>query len=77
MELELKKSLEHLYLEYYDGLYTEHQLKYMLLKLYKQSNLSDTRWAELILDAQWKHATEEDYEIKRRQLREENKEDGE
>jgi hypothetical protein len=38
---------------------------------------SDTKWSELILDAQWKHATEEDYENKRRQLREENKEDGE
>lgn len=77
MELELKKSLEQLYLDYYDGLYTEHQLKFMLLKLYKQSNLSDTRWSELILDVQWKYPTGEDYEIKQKQLREENKEDGE
>jgi hypothetical protein len=76
MELEIKKRLEHIYLDYYDGLYNEQQLKMLLMRLYKQLNMSDSKWSELILDAQWKHASEEDYEIKRRQLDEENKEDG-
>jgi hypothetical protein len=73
----IKKSLEAIYLDYYDNLYTEHQLKFMLLQLYKQCDLTDIQWSELILEAQWKHATEEDYENKRRQLDEKNKEDDE
>lgn len=77
MELEeIKQNLELLYLDYFDGLYSEHQLKIMLIKLYKQSNITDTKWSELILDAQWKYATDEDYKIKIKQLAEQNKEDG-
>jgi hypothetical protein len=71
----IKKNLEAIYLDYYDNLYTEHQLKFMLIQLYKQSNLTDSQWSELILEAQWKHATEEDYENKSRQLNEKNKDD--
>ncbi|MEH7131409.1 hypothetical protein V7103_24875 [Neobacillus drentensis] len=73
----IRKSLEAIYLDYYDNLYTEYQLKFMLLQLFKQYDLTDSQWSELILEAQWKHATEEDYENKRRQLVEENKEDDE
>jgi hypothetical protein len=73
----IRKDLEAIYLDYYDNLYTEHQLKFMLLQLYKQCNLTESQWSELILEAQWIHATEEDYENKRRQLVEENKEDDE
>jgi hypothetical protein len=49
----------------------------MLLQLYKQCDLTNSQWSELILEAQWKHATEEDYEDKRRQLEDKNKEDDE
>lgn len=62
------KSLESIYLDYYDGLYTEAQLKFMLNELHKQTAFSISEWSEMILDAQWKYATEEDYEIKRQQL---------
>ncbi|MEY8752899.1 hypothetical protein [Alkalicoccobacillus gibsonii] len=39
--------------------------------------VTDEQWTNLILDAQWKHATDEDYDIKRQQLPEDNKEDDE
>jgi hypothetical protein len=77
MELEeVKQNLESLYIDYFDALYSEHQLKMMLLKLYKQSKITDIKWSELILDAQWKYATAEDYNVKIKQLAEQNKEDG-
>ncbi|WP_226582572.1 hypothetical protein [Halobacillus litoralis] len=61
MELEeVKQNLESLYIDYFDGLYSEHQLKMMLLKLYKQSKMTGT----------------EDYNVKIKQLAEPNKEDG-
>jgi hypothetical protein len=65
---EIVKNLEAIYSDYYDGLYTESQLKHLLLKLYKNTNVSSTRWSEMTLDAQWKYATEEDYEVKRKQI---------
>jgi hypothetical protein len=37
-------------------------------------NIDSSEWAEMILEAQWKSATEEDYELKRKQL-EQNNED--
>lgn len=74
---EIKKNLENLYLDYYDGLYSEKQLKIVLLNLYKQLDITDLHWAELILDAQWKHATDQDYEDKINQLKEETREEEE
>lgn len=72
---QIRVNLEALYLDYYDGLYTEQQLKYMLLKLYKVANIDSNEWSEMILDAQWKYATEEDYELKRKQLEQNDDED--
>jgi hypothetical protein len=71
---EIKINLEAIYLDYYDGLYNEIQLKHMLKKLYIKANVDISEWSEMILDAQWRHATEEDYENKRRELEEEEKE---
>ncbi|OIJ11335.1 hypothetical protein BKP37_15780 [Anaerobacillus alkalilacustris] len=71
----VQENLEWIYLDYFDGLYSEKQLKLMLLKLYKKTNLTDKVWSELILAAQWRHASEEDYELKKLQLRAEYKED--
>ena len=48
--------------------YMHLQLKTMLLNLYKKCNVSSSQWSELILDAQWRHATEQDYENKIKQL---------
>ncbi|MCP3742475.1 hypothetical protein [Rossellomorea sp. BNER] len=44
--------------------------------MYKQCSIPDTKWSELILDAQWKYAIEKDYQDKIKQLNEQNKEDG-
>lgn len=60
--------LESIYLDYYDGLYTEYQLKMILKKLYKEVNIDINTWSEMILDAQWKYASEKDYDEKRMQL---------
>ncbi|MEB2492938.1 hypothetical protein SOP93_17395 [Peribacillus frigoritolerans] len=68
------KNLESIYLNYYDGLYTNLQLKQMLLNLYKKCDLPTAHWSNLILEAQWKYATEQDYAEKRKQL-EQNRED--
>jgi homospermidine synthase len=46
----------------------------MLKKLYLDSNIPINEWSEMLLDAQWKNATEVDYEINRQQLVEEEKE---
>lgn len=72
---QIKKNLEAIYLDYYDGLYTDNQLKTMLLNLYKQSNVTSPQWSELILDAQWKYATDKDYENKIKQLEQESREE--
>mgnify|MGYP001274114372 CR=1 FL=1 len=66
---EIKKNLEAIYIDFYDGLYNESQLKHMLLKLYKKSNVSSSEWSEMVLDAQWKNATEKDYAEKRNQIK--------
>ena len=65
---EITKNLESIYHDYYDGLYTDGQLKIMLKKLHVQSNVNISEWSELILDAQWKYATNEDYQHKRNEL---------
>ncbi|MED4462726.1 hypothetical protein [Metabacillus fastidiosus] len=66
---QVRKNLEAIYTDYFDGLYNEFQLKQMLLKLYKQTNLPSTIWSDMILAAQWKNATEEDFERKRQQIK--------
>lgn len=73
---ELMRSLESLYVDYYDGLYNDEQLKLMLKKLYSQVNINETEWSDLVLDAQWKHATEEDYMQKRHQIALESQNEG-
>lgn len=65
---DVKINLEALYIDYYDGLYSEQQLKLMLMKIFHNSDISVDKWSELVLDAQWKHATEADFEAKRAQL---------
>lgn len=65
---EVQTHLEALYIDYYDGLYTDQQLKQMLTKLYKSVDLTSQEWSEMILDAQWKYASDRDYELKRLQL---------
>lgn len=62
---EIQKRLEKIYLDYFDGLYTDHQLKFMLSQLFKQCEVPEGQWSNIILDAQWKYGTEEDYEIKK------------
>ncbi len=74
---EIRDNLEAIYLDYFDGLYTDQQLKMMLLNLYKKCDIDITEWSELILDAQWKHATDQDYKDKIKQLKEDNKEEDE
>lgn len=69
-ENDLKACLEGIYQDYFDGLYNDHQLKIMLKQLYLDSNIPINKWSEMLLDAQWKHASEEDYEIKRKELEE-------
>ncbi|WP_127484297.1 hypothetical protein [Paenibacillus ehimensis] len=69
---EIKRNLEALYIDYYDGLYSERQLKFLLKRAYKKYNVPIDQWSELILEAQWKHATETDYGLKRAQLAKES-----
>lgn len=64
----MKVHLEAIYIDYFDGFYSGHQLKQMLTKLYCEANIPIDKWSELILDSQWKHATEQDYEEKRQQI---------
>ncbi|MCR2805385.1 hypothetical protein [Paenibacillus soyae] len=68
MKDEMMTKLETIYADYYDGLYSEDQLKTMLKRLYSESQIDITKWSEMLLDAQWKYATEEDYRNKREQL---------
>jgi hypothetical protein len=42
----------------------------MLTKLYKKANIGISEWSEMILEAQWKNASEAEYEQKRKQLTE-------
>lgn len=72
---EIMKHLETIYIDYFDGLYNESQLKFMLLNLYKKVDINISEWSEMLLEVQWKHATEEDYEKKRQQLAEFDTED--
>lgn len=68
---EVNKNLDSIFLDYYEGLYNERQIKLMLLKLYNEVDIEISKWSEMILDAQWKYASEEDYIKKRLQLIEE------
>ncbi|MEH7108844.1 hypothetical protein [Bacillus sp. JJ1764] len=67
---DIMKNLESIYTDYFDGLFNINQLKFMLNKLHKQTDIEINEWAEMLLDAQWKNATEDDYEKKRQQLKE-------
>ncbi|WLR42623.1 hypothetical protein LC087_18400 [Bacillus carboniphilus] len=49
---ELKINLEAIFLDYYDGLYNELQLKHMLKKLYIKENFDNSEWSEMVLGAQ-------------------------
>ncbi|WP_017754068.1 hypothetical protein [Calidifontibacillus oryziterrae] len=64
----IMKKLEAIYTDYFDGLYCTNQLKFMLNMLHKKTDIGIQEWAEMLLDAQWKNATEEDYESKRKEL---------
>lgn len=73
MEIEdIQKSLDTIYLDYYDGLYYDRHLKMLLKNLYSHLDIPIEEWSELLLDAQWKYATEDDFETKRKQIIEEN-----
>ncbi|MGG1639100.1 hypothetical protein [Paenibacillus sp. NRS-1760] len=73
---ELIQHLEAIYIDYYDGLMNSTQLKITLLRLQRIFNSTNaSEWSEMILDAQWKHAIEEDYEKKRRQIAEDTLDD--
>lgn len=68
--------LVNIYTDYFDGLYSEHQLKFMLRKLHKEyPQLSSNEFAQLCLDAQWENATEKDYEETRKRNAESTDED--
>jgi hypothetical protein len=59
--------LVNIYTDYFDGLYSEQQLKFMLKKLHNEyPQLSSNEFAQLCLDAQWENATEKDYEETRK-----------
>lgn len=64
--------LVNIYIDYFDGLCTKEQLKFMLRKLHKTyPQISSNEFTQLCLDAQWENATEEDYE-KTRKINEES-----
>lgn len=72
---EIIQNLEALYVDYYDGLYNDQQLKMMLKKLMLENpHVPSSEWSEIILDAQWKYASEKDYAKKRFELAFENQE---
>lgn len=73
---EIRATLESLYNEYYDGLYSEEQLKAELKTLYLGISISADEWSELILDAQWKNASEKDYLDKKIQIAQESNRGG-
>lgn len=65
-----------IYTDYFDGLYTEQQLKFMLRKLHiEYPQFSSNEFAQLCLDAQWENATEKDYEETRKRNAESSCED--
>lgn len=59
------KSLVNIYSDFYDGLYTKQQLKFMINQVHKQTEMDIADFAELCLEAQWHEATEDDYEATR------------
>lgn len=62
-------NLESIYVDFHNGLYTEAQLRHMLLKLRSElPDIDSMTWSEMVLDAQWKHATEADYELNKNRL---------
>ncbi|WP_075983114.1 hypothetical protein [Bacillus massilinigeriensis] len=64
---EVYKSLVFVYTDFYDGLYTKDQLKFMLRRLHKNNpHISSDEFAQLCLEAQWENASEEDYENTRK-----------
>jgi hypothetical protein len=69
---EMQVNLEALYVDYYDGLHSEYQLKLLLKKLYLESNIPISEWSEMVLDAQWKDGTDLDYQTKKLQISLEN-----
>jgi len=72
MELkEIKDKLESIYSEYYNGICSEEQLKSVLKSLYIKSSFSAGEWSELVLDAQWKNASDKDYFEKKIQIAQE------
>jgi hypothetical protein len=59
--------LVNIYTDYFDGLYTEQQLKFMLKKLHVEDpKFSSNEFAQFCLDAQWENATDKDYEETRK-----------
>lgn len=65
---DVQKSLETIYLDYYDSLYYDRHLKLLLKNLYLQVDIPIEEWSDLLLEAQWKYATEDDFETKRKQI---------
>lgn len=64
---EIYPMLVNIYTDYFDGLYTKDQLKFMLRKLHiEYPQISSNEFAKLCLDAQWENASEKDYEETRR-----------
>lgn len=63
----LYQILVSIYTDYFDGLYSEQQLKFMLRKSHKKyPQFCINEFAQLCLEAQWENATEKDYEETRK-----------
>lgn len=63
----LYNSLVNIYTDYFDGLYNNEQLKFMLKKLHENNpQISINEFAQICLDAQWENASEKDYEETRK-----------
>lgn len=57
-------SLVNIYTDYFDGLYNDGQLKFMLRKIHNDHpEININEYAQLCLDAQWENASERDYEV--------------
>lgn len=64
---EVYKSLVFIYTDYFDGLYSKEQLKFMLRKLHTDNpQISSNEFAQFCLEAQWENASEKDYEYTRK-----------
>ena len=48
-----KAALENIYTDYFDGLYNDHQLKFMIKEIGSKTEISFEAFAELCLDVQW------------------------